>query len=390
MRESHQQRVLVLIEQNQYAHSKNLVDAASELEFLVQVYTENLLAHAFPSLDLKDNLRIRRTLNSEVKEINNQLGLSGLLLMNQNAQCHVIEMCMEAGGIDAQEIQEAREKIQSVHLCLLLSFERLVKTIGEHVKLGPLPQIGHSSDYADYCDPYWSSLVCLLHRFRLDLPNNEFQSFRKYWLRFDAIKKPYFLDVSTARFVMAVDMAGLPGKQLYRFVDYVTSMEALLLEGGAELSFRMANRMAALLVGTPEDHQNVWEFMREAYDFRSALVHGSEPPPIEIQRAEKKVQISLEEALGRLHSYSRRSIRLMIDLIDLMSREHPLFPKLNDNNKKKLILDLLDLSLLRDDLRECLGVFLETSQKGGELLACFEKARMAVFHASLLEEYNRK
>jgi hypothetical protein len=222
------------------------------------------------------------------------------------------------------------------------------------------------------------------------MPPNEFQQFREFWLRYDALKRPYFLGASTARFDMATDMAGLPDKQLYRFVDYVTSMEALLLEGETELSFRLAIRMAVLLGGKPGHHQNVYEFMREVYKFRSALVHGSEPPPVEVKRGQNEVRIDLEEALGRLHSYSRRSIRDMIDLIDLLSREHPLFQSLNDNNKKKTILDLLDLSLVRNDLRELLNVFLERSQKGKELLDLYERARKTEFYATLLEEHNRR
>jgi hypothetical protein len=262
----------------------------SVLEFLVRAYTENLFAHAFPSLDLNDRLRIRRTLNSEMEEINDGLGLSGLLLMNQDAQTFAIEISVDSAGVDTQEIKEAREKVESVYLCLLLFFESLVKIVGRHVKPGPLPQIDQGSDYVRYRDPAWRMFVCSLHKFRLDMPATEFQSFREFWLKYDALKKPYFLDASTARFDMAADMAGLPDKQLYRFTDYVTSMEALLLEGGTELSFKLATRMAVLLVGKPDHHQNVYEFMREVYVFRSALVHGSEPPIIKMKRGENEVR----------------------------------------------------------------------------------------------------
>jgi hypothetical protein len=161
-----------------------------------------------------------------------------------------------------------------------------------------ITEIDQGSEYVSHRDPVWSKFVCSLHKFRLDMPATEFQRFREFWLRYDALKKPYLLDASVARFEMAADMAGLSAKQLYRFVDYATSMEALLLEGGTELCFKLAIRMAVLLVGKPDHHQNVYEFMREAYEFRSALVHGSEPPLIKVKRGESEVRIDLEEAFG--------------------------------------------------------------------------------------------
>jgi hypothetical protein len=365
------------------------------LQVWIKVYLENVAAIGVfaPPFELAENLRIRTTLLAERKELYDSHGFSrgGFSAEVDSLGCVIETSVTTSSMIDSPEISEAENRLQSVFSCLLIYFDRLVKMKGLYGTLGKVPDISKlaPSDFAPYRDPIWRHMVCSLHKLhRLELRFSEFEKLKDFWLRFERLRKPYFLEASIARFAIAANAAGEPEKAFYRFVDYVTSMEALLLEGEGELSQRLALRMATLVGGTADDHQNTYEFMKRAYELRSELVHGRRPDPIRIRRAQKDVQVDFEEALGRLHSYSRQCIRRIVELVEAIPESET--EAMSDERKKKWVTDLLDLSVLRSDLRDSLEAFLSGRQESDKLRDDYRNACGAPFYAALLEEENAR
>jgi len=78
-----------------------------------------------------------------------------------------------------------------------------------------------------------------------------------------------------------------PGIALHRFgsatcesspgdaiIDFVTALEALLLSGQAELSFRLALYGSRYLTTDPTERRQVFDQLKSLYNLRSGLVHG--------------------------------------------------------------------------------------------------------------------
>lgn len=218
------------------------------------------------------------------------------------------------------------------------------------------------------------TLRCSAHIFPLELDSEDRGPFRDLWEKVDRTQNeaPY-LDVSTARFSMATRMAGDPAKPFYRFVDYITSMEALLTKNEPELSFKLPTRMGVLLGRSPQENQDVFDFMRAAYRVRSKLVHG-EPVGKLLPLTIRGVQIGFEEAIGRLHSYCRDCIRYTVDLVDAGLK------------KKEELTDLLDYALVNTDLRISLMSFLHVTKAREEFLKDFQSACKASFQKTLHDE----
>jgi len=107
------------------------------------------------------------------------------------------------------------------------------------------------------------------------------------------------LRFSIHRFNLAFDR-GLVGD---RIVDLVISAEAPLLgdtgnKDRGELRFRFALRAAKFIKRTDFGERDVYRKMREAYDARSAVVHGGEASLPEIDVIEDLVRLGLRTALS--------------------------------------------------------------------------------------------
>jgi hypothetical protein len=69
-------------------------------------------------------------------------------------------------------------------------------------------------------------------------------------------------------------------------IDYMIALEALLLPGQNELSFRLALYGAYYLGGTQAERRETFERLKTAYALRSTLVHGAgAADPQEIRRS---------------------------------------------------------------------------------------------------------
>jgi hypothetical protein len=230
----------------------------------------------------------------------------------------------------------------------------------------------------------------VLEKFNDPITYKELEEFRQWWLKFDSLDpKLIFLHNALDRFGFATSMYG-EGKDSYQFVDYVSALEALIGETD-EAQLKLSLRMAVLLGGSDEDHQNVVDFMKKAYGIRSVLVHGRLPDKIAVRKSE----IKPIEALGRLHSYSRRCIWRVIALLILLkeapeSETKKSWLNLNSDDLRRKITGLLDYCLIRDDLRKNLMEVLSSSSDPTNLLKQYDEAVSRPYYSSMLDEKNQK
>jgi hypothetical protein len=273
----------------------------------------------------------------------------------------------------SREFMDASREQRSVLGALLLFRDSLIKPQYSVIVEGGLPAIWEHAEYVYQSRPLWIDSVSLHHQAPFGLHLLDREEFPRFWNRLDKCQKQApFLRTSLDRFCFASEMVGEPGRETYRFVDYVACLEALL-QGTSDLSFKLPLRMATLLGRSPKESQDVFDFMREVYRVRSKLVHGVELDKI-LPLGVRKTEVEFHEAVGRLHSYCHHCIRLAVGLIEAGF----------DNRKE--ILRLLELAALRSDLQESLASFLHRRQDGKKLRDDFAEADDAPFCKTLREE----
>ena len=374
------------------------------ISILIQRFAENMKVVPMPYLrdktpplveskafDLDDNLRLRPTLESERTALYRNQGkdpAKGSSRDIDNLCCVIEATTISMSPFDSGELQNAVQRTRLVWLALLLYFARIIKvkswtsTPGKFVELGPNPE------WAKCTSPTWSFELPMLEKFNDPITYRELEKFRPWWCKFESLgPKPTFLLRALDRFGFATGVYG-EGMDVYQFVDYVTALEALLGESN-EAQFKLSLRMAVLLGGSDEDHQNVLDFMKEAYNIRSVLVHGRFPDEIKV----RSTQIKPTEALGRLHWYSRRCIWRVIALLILL-KESPesekVWLQLNDDKLRHRVAGLLDYCLVREDMRKNLTDVLSNGSDPTILFKQYDDAVGGSYPPSMLEESNEK
>lgn len=73
-------------------------------------------------------------------------------------------------------------------------------------------------------------------------------------------------------FLVAARAAAIPPMKI---LFYCTALECLFTTGSSELTHRIAERVAILLGSSAEQRIELFKFVKEAYGFRSTIVHGS-------------------------------------------------------------------------------------------------------------------
>jgi len=322
-----------------------------------------------PCLNLTDDLRIRALLKSEKDEFRRHRP-HDLKILAGSPTC-VIETVTKGLGGDGEGVEAELEQ-ESVLVALLLYRDRLVTRSTTTWDEGDFVTADEGQEYlrSSY-GPLWRMFVALHHRFPLELNQEDKNEFRTFWGKLEkSQKKAPWLSMCLGRFLSASGMVADPGMDAYRLVDYVISMEALLTRNEGAMSFKLPLRMALLLGRSAQETAVVFEFMRLVYRLRSKLVHGDEMPPMQL----RSVKIRPEEALGRLHSYSRTCIRNSLDLIDA------------GIDSKANLLSLIDLAAVRTDMRESLLAFLSGRQGSEKLKADFNRFAELTFQPELHEE----
>ena len=120
-------------------------------------------------------------------------------------------------------------------------------------------------------------------------------------------KKRQFVSNAIGRFGMAYVHRNPANK----IVDYVISLEAMLMSSPGESTLKLAHRTAALYADTDAERVETWEFMKQAYNFRSGIVHASKERPFKMRSS----IVSVEEVELWLHKIAKRSIPRMIGLL---------------------------------------------------------------------------
>jgi hypothetical protein len=369
-------------------------------EFWVRGFVENL--PIFPELLFElggPNLRVRRTLETERRELYRaeMKDPDHSFITAIDCQSSVIETaCQTSTPLgDSPEYREATMRMNSVLMAVALCFGSFVKMREIHSALGGLPQIPEDSQFAKNIAPMWSHFLPEWYKFsRFQIIDfQKYSQFKGFWARYIGLQKPRFLEASLARFALATDSAGESGKGIYQFVDYLTSLEALLLSHEVEASYKLALRMAILLGGSDEDRQNIYDFMRESYGLRSELVHGRPVKPLRVNRGDAKIDISFEEALGRLHWYTRRCIRRTIDLLYEVSHDESTskeWAKKGERKKKQWLTDLLDYAIVRSAQKNAVDGFFAGATRFNELEKKYQETLKTTFFPTLLDESNSK
>lgn len=345
-----------------------------EQRWVIQRYLENMqiLSHS-PCLNLKDVLRIRRVMETERQKYRD---FDSEHVHSRDITCVIETSVAPKKNLHAStEYRNALQEIDSVFHALLLYRDRLIKWKVNSESLGELANLNGTERYADQsARPLWRNFVSSHHQRPFELDTNDTADLKKCWEKLNRLWiNPPYLQTSTVRFGMASQMAGIPARRQYRFVDYVTSMEALLTNNEPELSFKLPLRMASLLGRSSKEKQDIFDFMREAYGVRSDLVHGDNVSKV-LTLNVREVKIGFEEAIGRLHSYSRNCIQFAIDLLEAGFR------------KKDQLTRLLDLSTLRSDLRDLMLSFLGGGQNGEALFNKCLEASKEPFNETLSNE----
>lgn len=141
---------------------------------------------------------------------------------------------------------------------------------------------------------------------------------------FDKGKKSRFLVNSISRF----GMARRHRRDSNKIVDYVIALEALLIEGAGESTFKLAHRIAALCGDSDKERLSVWEFIKEVYKFRSGIVHKSTETQFNINSK----AVSASEVSYRLDKITRIAILRMVNIF-------------SNSESKEEVLKLVDRSI---------------------------------------------
>ena len=111
----------------------------------------------------------------------------------------------------------------------------------------------------------------------------------------------------------------------YKILSGITSLEALLSDGGTEITFKIRIRVAKLLSLFGFDSLDVSKKVRDAYNLRSKLVHGSKPE-------ENKTDL-LEFARNHTHeilNYNRICLLIALQVKKLFNKQE-LIKLINDS-----------------------------------------------------------
>ena len=106
------------------------------------------------------------------------------------------------------------------------------------------------------------------------LQKNDVQQFKNFY---NAISKkientnhPEFLLSAMRRFGLSYRHQSIDA-----IVDSVISLESLLVPGIGESTLKLAHRLTSLIGETDSERLKIWTFMKEAYKFRSGIIHES-------------------------------------------------------------------------------------------------------------------
>jgi hypothetical protein len=278
------------------------------------------------------------------------------------------------------EVGAAHSIILSFSRALVLYYNQIVKL--KSVYLPQRSELPELIDPIPFVQPQWTSRLYTVYRDQLQLSIQELNQFKEFFWGYVSLEKPGFLWRAISQFGSASDMAGDWGDADYRLTDYVRSLEALLGEG-QDVAHKLALRTSALVGGSAEDKLNTYDFMKAAYNCRSRSVHGEGLPNLRFRRWKGSLRgLGMVEQMDILHWYCRMSLVHTINLISAIYKDENLAAKwknLSESNKKLWVTELLDYSLLRNDLADSLQSFYDRSVSIDVLWSKYSDIRESAF-----------
>jgi hypothetical protein len=116
-----------------------------------------------------------------------------------------------------------------------------------------------------------------------------------------------------------------------QLIDAVIALESLYIQGGSELSHKLALRAATILGRDGKDREQIYGFIRFAYKMRSDFVHGS----ISGDDFQKKLVVKDSNGskfINQLREYLRQTLRKFLVLFT----QRPELASISLGNKEKL------------------------------------------------------
>jgi hypothetical protein len=100
-------------------------------------------------------------------------------------------------------------------------------------------------------------------------------------------------------------------------IKHVTALEALYLEGGPELTYRLSHCVSSFLGRSPVERLEINHWIREFYNMRSKIIHGGKRGyiiPVEyLSKLEEYVRLSIVKMIALRQRYKRNRLAELIE-----------------------------------------------------------------------------
>ena len=175
-----------------------------------------------------------------------------------------------------QFFYEAEEKIKKA-----IAVSRLIKKemIGYNLMVQPLSEgqkYGHTVKFLSY------------KKLRLNGKNPEIYTLEKGEIRRFIKVFNNFYKIILSKFDLAIEYFNKSYDEPYprdSFLDFMIVLENLWLKNiSQELSYKLSMRMAHILGKNKEERIHIYHLIKEAYNFRSKIVHGERSNALDIQK----------------------------------------------------------------------------------------------------------
>lgn len=151
-------------------------------------------------------------------------------------------------------------------------------------------------------------------RFSMTIDDPTLQWFAEFWntLQASSVKQHKFLATAIRRFGYAFERHRIEDK----IIDLLISAEALFLSTGSysgEVKYRLSLRASLFLATEANARRFVFDRMKSAYDFRSAVAHGATYNANKLPENKDGEKLTLEEFVYQIQEYVRIAIIKMVN-----------------------------------------------------------------------------
>lgn len=248
------------------------------------------------SIELSRDLKIRKTTSDEIEDWFNP----SFMLFDRpassydltNIQC-AIDRTVEHKPFDpGRSFIEAKEEIFKALNAIQIFFDCEARiAFMEERGLGILCEGRGLS---------WPNSSLIFNRGKiLEIDRSEETRFVEFWKRYTSVSHKSSIGLALNRWGLATDRFEVGDK----LIDYWIALEALFNPDlKSELRFTAALRIAAYIGTTADERKSIFKDMKQSYDYRSNIVHGS---------AVTKEKIS--KAIAETRSYLRRTLLKILE-----------------------------------------------------------------------------